>query len=359
MNRCTAARPWPDRRVRKNPPGYARVNAISVASACRVGFGCCPGGGSGAGSAVSRPNTGSLVYCAIPLPRRNGRYARSRSRGRHPSTVGSGATTTARQPHRPARPTRLETSSSDLLQYSWNQCGTSPKIPATSSIGREAWLEKITGMPMIFSNQASRPMEEVAGILGDVPHWFQLYWSKSDELVSSLVGRAGRCGCRAVVVAPEPTVLGWRPRDLERAYLPFLRGKGIAQYTSDPVFGRLTAEPAPEPPPGQQPKPTLHALATLIALTRAYPGGFFRTLRSGHGRAAVQRFIDLYSRPSLRWEDLPFLRERTELPIVLKGILHPEDAARAIDAGVDGIVVSNHGGRQVDGAIATLEALPN
>ena len=94
-------------------------------------------------------------------------------------------------------------------------------------------------------------------------------------------------------------------------------------------------------------------------MTRAYPGGFFRTLRSGHGRAAVQRFIDLYSRPSLRWEDLPFLRERTDLPIVLKGILHPDDAARAADAGMDGIVVSNHGGRQVDGAIATLEALPS
>jgi lactate 2-monooxygenase len=226
---------------------------------------------------------------------------------------------------------------------------------ADAAVARAA---RETGMPVIFSNQASRPMEEVAGILRDVPHWFQLYWSKSDELVESLVGRASACGCEAIVVTLDTTVLGWRPRDLERAYLPFLRGKGIAQYTSDPVFRRILSEPAADPPPEQQPKPTLHALATLIALTRAYPGGFVSTLRSGHGRAAVQRFTDLYSRPSLRWEDLPWLRERTNLPIVLKGVLSSEDAARAVEAGIDGLVVSNHGGRQVDGSIATLEALP-
>jgi lactate 2-monooxygenase len=201
-------------------------------------------------------------------------------------------------------------------------------------------------------------MEEVAGILGAVPHWFQLYWSKSDELLESLVARAEVCRCEAIVVTLDTTLLGWRPRDLEPAYLPFLRGKGIAQYTSDPAFRRLISQPGPKPPPEQQPKPTLQALATLIALTRAYPAGFVETLRSGRGRAAVQRFIDVYSRPSLRWDDLPFLRQRTDLPIVLKGVLHPDDAVRAVDAGIDGIIVSNHGGRQVDGAIATLEALP-
>jgi isopentenyl diphosphate isomerase/L-lactate dehydrogenase-like FMN-dependent dehydrogenase len=215
-----------------------------------------------------------------------------------------------------------------------------------------------TGAPMIFSNQASRPMEALAGILGESPHWFQLYWSKSDDLVESLARRAKACGCEAIVVTLDTTVLGWRTRDLERAYLPFLRGKGIAQYTSDPAFGRLIASPGTPPPPEQQPRPNLHALRTLIALTRAYPGGFLDTLRSGRGRAAVQRFIEIYSRPSLRWEDLPFLRERTDLPILLKGILHPGDATRAVEEGIDGIVVSNHGGRQVDGAIATLEALP-
>ncbi len=139
-----------------------------------------------------------------------------------------------------------------------------------------------TGTPMILSNQASRPMEQVARELGDTPRWSQLYWSKSDELVESLVGRAQRCGSEAIVVTLDTTMLGWRTRDLELAYLPFLRGKGIAQYTSDPVFTRLLSEPGPTPPPEQQPKPSLAALATLIALTRAYPGGFVPDPALGH-----------------------------------------------------------------------------
>ena len=217
---------------------------------------------------------------------------------------------------------------------------------------------RATRTPMIFSNQASRPMERVAAELGDSPRWMQLYWSRSDELVASLAGRAEACGCEAIVVTLDTTILGWRPRDLEPAFLPFLRGQGIAQYTSDPVFQRLISEPTGDSEPDQDPRPNLAALGTLVAITRAYPGRFLETLRSGRGRAAVQRFVDLYSRPSLVWENLAFLRERTQLPIVLKGILHPDDARRAIDHGVDGIVVSNHGGRQVDGEIATLEALP-
>ena len=203
------------------------------------------------------------------------------------------------------------------------------------------------GVPMIFSNQASRPMEACAEALGESPRWLQLYWSSSDELVESLVSRAESCGCEAIVVTLDTTILGWRPRDLDPAYLPFLRGKGIAQYTSDPVFRRLASEGsgAPDTP---QPRPSLSALRTLFQVTRA----------SDLGRGAVQRFIEIYSRPSLTWDDLPFLRERTRLPILLKGILHPDDATRAVEAGMDGIVVSNHGGRQVDGAIATLDALP-
>jgi lactate 2-monooxygenase len=216
------------------------------------------------------------------------------------------------------------------------------------------------GVPMILSSQASTPMEVCAELLGDSPHWFQLYWSKSDELVESFARRAESCGCEAIVVTLDTTILGWRPRDLSPAFLPFLRGKGIAQYTSDPVFRRLIAEPAAEGGLGSnEPRPTLAALSTLIQLTRRYPDSFLRTLRSGRGRAAVQRFVEIYSRPSLTWEDLPFLRERTGLPILLKGILHPDDARRAVEAGMDGIVVSNHGGRQVDGAIATIDALPD
>jgi lactate 2-monooxygenase len=225
---------------------------------------------------------------------------------------------------------------------------------ADAAVARAA---RETGAPMVLSNQASRPMEEVSRILGDSPRWFQLYWSKSDELVESFVARAGACGCSAIVITLDTTILGWRSRDLERAYLPFLRGKGIAQYTSDPVFTRMLSERAVAAPE-QEPRPNLKALRTLIELTRAYPGGFLETLRSGRGRAAVQRFVDVYSRPSLTWQQLPFVRERTDLPVLLKGILHPDDAARAVEAGADGIIVSNHGGRQVDGSIATLEALP-
>ena len=226
---------------------------------------------------------------------------------------------------------------------------------ADLAVARAARAE---GVPMIFSNQASRPMEECARVLGDSPRWFQLYWSTSNELVESFVRRAEACGCEAIVVTLDTTLLGWRTRDLDLAYLPFLRGKGIAQYTSDPVFRRIIATDPVELSRAEQPKPTPQALRTLVQLTRAYPDRFAAAVRSGHARAAVQTFTRIYSRPSLSWADLPFLRERTKLPIVLKGILHPDDAARAIDEGIDGIVVSNHGGRQVDGAISTIEALP-
>jgi lactate 2-monooxygenase len=213
------------------------------------------------------------------------------------------------------------------------------------------------GVPMILSNQASKPMEQVAQELGDNPRWFQLYWSTSNELVESFVGRAERCGCEAIVVTLDTTILGWRSRDLDLAFLPFLRGKGIAQYTSDPVFQRLMDEEPTDAP--EQPKPSLRALKALIDLTRAYPERFPSALTSGRARAAVQRFVQIFSRPSLTWEDLAFLRERTRLPILLKGVLHPDDASKAIDHGMDGVIVSNHGGRQVDGAIATIEALPD
>jgi lactate 2-monooxygenase len=213
------------------------------------------------------------------------------------------------------------------------------------------------GVPMVYSSQASVPMEEVTAVLGDAPRWFQLYWSTRNEVVESFVGRAEACGCEAIVVTLDTTMLGWRTRDLDLGWLPFLRGMGIAQYTSDPAFTRLLSEATGF---GDQPEPkrNLAALNVLIQLVRNYPDRFLPALRSGRARAAVQRFVQIYSRPSLTWEDLPFLRERTKLPILLKGILHADDARRAVDEGIDGIVVSNHGGRQVDGAIATLDALP-
>ena len=225
---------------------------------------------------------------------------------------------------------------------------------ADVAVARAAAAE---GIPFILSNQASRPMEETAKAMGDAPRWFQLYWSTSDELVASLVSRAEKCGCSAIVLTLDTTMLGWRVRDLDLAYLPFLRGKGIAQYTSDPVFVEALQETLrEEPPPGG--RISLAAIATLVGQAGAYPGSRLAGLRSGLARAAVRRFVETYSRPTLSWDDLAFLRERTRLPILLKGILHPADATEAIEHGMDGIVVSNHGGRQVDGATATMDALP-
>lgn len=216
------------------------------------------------------------------------------------------------------------------------------------------------GLPMLFSTQASRPMEDCAAVMGEAPRWFQLYWSSSDELVASFLARAERAGCEAVVVTVDTHVLGWRPRDLDLGYLPFAHGKGIAQYTSDPVFQRLVREQVARGPREQvaRPWPTPGAVRTLLDISRAHPGRTRDNLRSPVPRAAVETFLEVFSHPSLGWEDLPRLRAMTRLPVVLKGVLHPDDASRALDAGVDGVIVSNHGGRQVDNAVAALHALP-
>jgi len=222
------------------------------------------------------------------------------------------------------------------------------------------------GLPFIFSNQASVPMEQTAAAMGNAPHWFQLYYSKSDELVRSLVERAERAGCEAIVVTVDTTMLGYRAGDLDLAYLPFLEGKGIAQYTSDPVFTRLLAEGTGETGiesdgrsaiPQRTPR-LIPALRLLFTLARAYPGPWPKNLLSPLPRRAVQTFIDSYSRPSLTWEDVEALRGYTRLPILLKGILSVADAEEAVRRGVDGIVVSNHGGRQIDGEVAAIDALP-
>ncbi|MDH4104434.1 MAG: alpha-hydroxy-acid oxidizing protein, partial [Thermoleophilia bacterium] len=139
------------------------------------------------------------------------------------------------------------------------------------------------GIPFIFSNQASRPMEETARAMGDAPRWFQLYWSTSDELVASLVSRAEACGCSAIVLTLDTTMLGWRIRDLDLAYLPFLRGRGIAQYTSDPVFLEALQETLQQsPPPGG--RITLAAIGSLWELAGSYPGSRVTNLRSGLAR---------------------------------------------------------------------------
>ena len=218
------------------------------------------------------------------------------------------------------------------------------------------------GVPFTISNQASAPMEAVAAamdaVLPGAPRWFQLYWSSSRDLVASLVARAEASGCEAVVVTLDTHVLGWRPRDLALGYLPFSRGLGVAQYTSDPVFRRLVQERLATAGPRERTAVTPAALASFASILRHHPGELRENLRSGEPLAAVETFLDVFADPSLGWSDLAFLRERTRLPIVLKGVLHPDDARRAVDAGVDAVQVSTHGGRQIDGEVAALDALP-
>ena len=214
------------------------------------------------------------------------------------------------------------------------------------------------GLPYILSSQGSSPMEATARAMGAGSRWYQLYWSTDEGLVDSFIGRAEAMGSSALVVTLDTTMLGWRPQDLNRGSLPFARGIGIAQYTSDPRFRELVRERvASGPAAGPRPQPTPGAVRTLASMARELPGGFADNLRSPHTRAAVETFLAIYSKPSLSWDDLATLRSRTRLPVLLKGILHPDDAVRAVELGVAGLLVSNHGGRQVDGAVAALDAL--
>ena len=215
-----------------------------------------------------------------------------------------------------------------------------------------------TGVPMIFSNQASRPMEECAEALGDSPRWFQLYWSTSDELVESLVGRAEACGCEAIVLTLDTTIVGWRPRDLEPAFLPFLRGQGIAQYTSDPVFRRLMAG-GPSGDGAPQPPPTPQALRTLVA---AHARLSRLVLAQPAARATGARRSSASPRSSrarrCRGTTCRSCASARSCRSCSRASCTPTTPGGRSTPGVDGIVVSNHGGRQVDGAIATLDALP-
>ncbi|MDQ2660668.1 MAG: alpha-hydroxy-acid oxidizing protein [Actinomycetota bacterium] len=232
---------------------------------------------------------------------------------------------------------------------------------ADVAVGRAA---AALDVPYVLSNQASRPMEDVAAAMAQGSRWFQLYWSASDELNASLVGRAAASGCEAIVVTLDTHLLGWRVRDLDLGFLPFTRGQGIAQYTSDPVFAELVRARAGHGPSGARPKVTPALLRSALAIARSgartplVDGGVRDALRSPLPRAAIETFLDVFANPALRWDDLARLREWTDLPVLLKGVMHPDDATRALDHGADGVVVSNHGGRQIDGAVATLDALP-
>lgn len=224
-----------------------------------------------------------------------------------------------------------------------------------------AQAAKELGVPMVLSTQGSRPMEETSASLGSVPMWYQLYWSNNNDLMRSLVTRAEKAGAQAIVVTLDTHTIGWRTRDLDLGFLPFAKGMGLAQYMSDPVFLDLVKQRVENPPPAPEgvtrPRPTLAALQTKWSQASHYPGNTLANLLSAYPGAAVDTFLDVFPCSGIKWEDLELLRQTTSLPIVLKGIQSPADAELAIKYGVDAILVSNHGGRQVDGAIASLDAL--
>ncbi len=179
-----------------------------------------------------------------------------------------------------------------------------------------------TGVPMIASTMSADPMEDVAAELGDTPGFFQLYTPNDRDVAASFVHRAEAAGFKGIVVTLDTWIPGWRPRDLSTSNFPFLRGHCLANYTTDPVFLDSLAQSPQENP-----------------------------------QAAVMKWISIFGNP-LTWDDLPWLRSLTSLPILLKGICHPDDVRRAKDGGVDAIYCSNHGGRQANGGIPAIDCLP-
>lgn len=184
------------------------------------------------------------------------------------------------------------------------------------------------GVGSVLSTAASTTIEDYAATIaeaGGAPWWFQLYWPADDDVARSLVERAEKAGAAAIIVTADTPGMGWRPRDLELAHLPFLQAKGVANYFSDPVFRSRLQAPPEESEQARQ--------------------------------MAVLTWVGMFGNHTLRPESISTLREWTTLPIAVKGILHPDDARAVVDAGASGVIVSNHGGRQVDGAIASLQAL--
>ncbi len=178
-------------------------------------------------------------------------------------------------------------------------------------------------VPFIASTASTYSLENIASEAGQGERWFQLYWSNDREIAASMVKRAEAASYSAIVITLDTPMMAWREKDIEHAYLPFLEAKGIGNYLEDPVFcSRLERSPQEDM------------------------------------KSAITLWSRVFGNPTLTWKDLEFIKSQTSLPILLKGILHPDDAKLAVEHGVDGIIVSNHGGRQVDGAITAIDALP-
>jgi L-lactate dehydrogenase (cytochrome) len=180
---------------------------------------------------------------------------------------------------------------------------------------------KALHVPQIVSTVSSKTIEEIATVNGDNPHWFQLYWGRDDDFTRSLISRAEKSGYTAIVVTLDTRLFAWRERDIQNAYLPFLFGEGLANFFSDPVFLKAVDNFAED------------KMKTMM------------------------HFANCFSNPASSWGNLSVIRNCTKLPVILKGIQHSDDAKKAIDNGADGIIVSNHGGRQLDGAIGALDTL--
>lgn len=173
------------------------------------------------------------------------------------------------------------------------------------------------GTVMVASTIATSPLEEIAAAAPG-PRWFQLYVYKDRSVTEELVARAEAAGYRAIVLTVDTPMLGRRERDMRNTFtLP--AGMGIANFAG---------------------------LRERLDATGWAPGSSFATY--------VHDLFDA----SLTWESVEWLRASTKLPVLLKGILSPDDASRAAGAGAAGVIVSNHGGRQLDGAIASIDALP-
>lgn len=180
---------------------------------------------------------------------------------------------------------------------------------------------KDLSVPQVVSTVSSKTIEEIAAAHNKNTHWFQLYWGRNNDFTRSMISRAEQSGYSAIVITLDTRLFAWRERDIKNAYLPFLFNEGIANYFSDPVFLSLVGDPAKD------------KIQTMM------------------------QFANCFSNPSSTWDDLAIIRDCTKLPVIVKGIQHPDDAKMAIDHGADGIIVSNHGGRQLDGAIGALDTL--
>jgi lactate 2-monooxygenase len=189
---------------------------------------------------------------------------------------------------------------------------------AEAAVARAA---KNLRVPQIVSTVSSKTIEEIGAVHGEHPHWFQLYWGRNNDFTRSIISRAEKAGYSAIVVTLDTRLFAWRERDIKNAYLPFLYNEGLANYFSDPVFLEQIGDPAKD------------KMKTMM------------------------HFANCFSNPSSSWEDLSVIRDCTKLPVIVKGIQHPDDAKKAIDSGANGIIVSNHGGRQLDGAIAAIDTL--